>query len=290
MPCDIFAKIQSCMNGKLLTNAEKKAARFVLQKPTDVLYLSITDLAKQCGVGDTSVFRFCKTLGFKGYQDFKMTLAQSLSSRGGANSGAMTLSDEIGVGDSTDQVCRKLLSADISALNQTFDMLDKEKIGRAVEILENGRMIYFFGSGSSGVMALEAKNKFARILTNVVAPLDSHMQAMAAALLGKEDVAVAFSYSGSTRDVIETMKYARENHAKTICVTRFSGSPLTAYADVSLLYGGANEGPFQGGLLSAKIAQLYLLDVLYTEFFKKNYNICDYNKKRTSQAIASKML
>lgn len=282
---DIFAKIQA--SDKVFTKAERKVANFVLESPREAMYMSITDLAERCGVGDTSVFRFCKTMKLSGYQDFKMTLAQSLSNKEGAS--GMTLSDEINISDSTDEVCRKLLNTDIAALNQTLDMINKDDIQKAIEMIGNARMIHFFGVGSSGIMALEAKNKFARILPNVVVAQDSHMQSMVSALLSEQDLAVAFSYSGSTKDMIETLKRAKQNKAKTICITRYAESPLTAYADIVLLC-GANEGPFQGGSLSAKVAQLYLLDVLYTEFFKKNYAICDYNKKRTTQSIASKLL
>lgn len=281
---DIFAKIKAC--DKVFTKAERRVANFVMESPREALYMSITDLASRCGVGDTSVFRFCKTLKLDGYQDFKMTLAQSLSSSG-AN--GMTLSDEINIGDSTDEVCRKLLNIDIAALNQTLDMINKDDIRRAVDMIKDARMIHFFGAGSSGIMALEALNKFARVLPNVTSVQDIHMQSMASALLGERDLAIAFSYSGSTKDIIEILKRAKENNAKTICITRYAESPLTAYADIVLVC-GANEGPFQGGSLSAKVAQLYLLDILYTEFFKQNYAVCDYNKKRTTQSIASKLL
>jgi DNA-binding MurR/RpiR family transcriptional regulator len=284
MPYDIFAKIKDCY--KVFTKAERRVADFILESPREALYMTITDLASRCGVGDTSVFRFCKTLNLNGYQDFKMTLAQSLSGNGTVG---MTLSEEIDISDSTEEVCRKLLNIDISALNQTLDMMNKDDIQRAVDMIKNARTIHFFGVGSSNIMAQEAINKFARILPNVACVQDTHMQYMAAALLGEPDLAIAFSYSGSTKDIIEIVKRAKENKAKTICITRYAESPLTAYADIVLLC-GANEGPFQGGSLSARVAQLYLLDVLYTEYFKQNYAICDYNKKRTTQSVASRLL
>ena len=284
-PNDIFSRIQE--SSRSFTKAEHKVADFVMQRSRDILYMSITDLAENCGVGDTTIFRFCKTLRLSGYQDFKMLLAQSIS--GNESASALTLSDEVAISDSTDEVCRKLLSTDIAALNQTLEMIKPQDIRKTVEMMKEAKLIYFFGVGSSGVMALEAKVKFAGILPNVMCAGDNHMQAMASALLGKDDLAVAFSYSGSTKDTIDVLKRAKQNHAKTACITRFAESPLTAYADVVLLC-GANEGPFQGSSLSAKVAQLYLLDVLYTEFFRNNYTLCDYNKKLTAHSITSKLL
>lgn len=285
MAYDIFSKINA--NDKVFTKAERKVADFILKSPRDAMYMSITDLAERCGVGDTSVFRFCKTLKLSGYQDFKMTLAQSLSSADGTN--GMTLSDEINLNDSTDEVCRKLLNTDVAALNQTLDLMNNDDIHRAIEMIEDARMIHFFGVGSSMIMALEAKSKFARILPNVMTTEDTHMQSMASALMGEGDLAIAFSYSGSTKDTIEILKRAKQNSAKTICITRYAESPLTSYADIVLLC-GANEGPFQGGSLSATVSQIYLLDVLYTEFFKTHYKMCDYNKKRTTKSITAKLL
>lgn len=282
---DIFARIQA--NSRSFTKAEHTVADFVLQHPRDIMYMSITDLADHCGVGDTTVFRFCKTLKLSGYQDFKMMLAQSINSN--ESTSAITLSDVIKISDSTDEVCQKLLNINIAALNQTLEMIKTEDIQKAVSMMKEARLIHFFGMGSSGIMSLEAKNKFAAILPNVMYVEDAHMQAMASALLGKEDLAIAISYSGSTKDTIEILKRAKQNGAKTICITRFAESPITTYADIVLLC-GANEGPFQGGSVSAKIAQVYLLDILYTEFFKSNYALCDSNKKQTTQSIAAKLL
>lgn len=272
-------------NEDSFTKAERKVADFIRSDPHGVLYMSITDLAAKCGVGDTTVFRLCKTMKLGGYQDFKMLLAQS----SGEGEKVITLSDEVDISDTPAQVCRKLLNADMQALSNTYETLRIDDIGKAVEFMSAARLIHFFGVGSSCVMALEAKNKFSRILPNVCCVEDTHLQAMAAALLGKEDLAVAFSYSGSTKDTIDFLKKARERAARTICITHFAESPLTAYADLVLLCGG-NEGPFQGGSLSAKVAQLFLLDVLYTEFFRRNYALCDENKRRTTQAITARML
>lgn len=285
MDNDVLLKILN--NEKTLTKAERKVADFILQSPQEVMYMSITDLAERCGVGDTTVFRFCKTLKISGYQDFKMMLAQSLSNNKAPS--AITLSDEIDITDATDEVCRKLLNTNIAALNQTFEMINMDDIHSAIEMIEKAKMIYFFGAGSSSVTALEAFYKFARVLPNVIATQDIHMQAMSSSLLGEQDLVIAFSYSGSTKDIIDNLKRAKQNHANTICITKFAESPLTAYADIVLLC-GSNEGPFQGGSLSTKVTQMYLLDILYTEYFKKNYLLCDKNKKRTTQSIANKLL
>lgn len=106
--------------------------------------------------------------------------------------------------------------------------------------------------------------------------------------MSEKDVAVIISYSGSTKDSIEVARKAKERGAAIIVITRFVKSPLTSYSDITLLC-GANEGPAQGGSLSAKIAQLYLLDVLYVEYFKRTYEASIVNKENTSAAVAVKL-
>src|SRR5690606_1671606 len=102
-------------------------------------------------------------------------------------------------------------------------------------------------------------------------------------------VAVIISYSGSTKDMIELAKVVRERKAKIIVITRFAKSPLAGYSDITLLC-GANEGPLQGGSLTAKISQLYLLDVLYAEYFKRTNDMSIINKEATAKAVIEKML
>ena len=75
---DYLTKIRSAYNQ--FTRAEKRVADFILENPKKVLFMSISDLAEACDVGDTSVFRFCKTMNMKGYQEFKMTLSLSMRS------------------------------------------------------------------------------------------------------------------------------------------------------------------------------------------------------------------
>lgn len=283
MEIDIFTQIRMQFNN--FTKAEKKVGQFVLDHPQEVLYMSITDLAEKCNVGDTSVFRFCKTLNLKGYQDFKMVLAQSLTPD---TQEAQSLSDAVTVDDSTLDVARKVLTTNLNALNETFDIIKTDEIDKAVQLMLKAERIVFFGVGTSMITAMEATNKFMRITPKAEFIPDSHLQSMRAALLTPQDIAVAISYSGSTKDTIEVVDIAKNRGAKIICITRFIKSPLTAHSDVTLLC-GANEGPFQGGSLSAKLSQLYLLDVLYMEYFKHSFDQSKKNKELTSEAVSDKL-
>ncbi|MGE7839747.1 MurR/RpiR family transcriptional regulator [Lysinibacillus sp. NPDC093712] len=279
---DIFSLIHSRYNS--FTNTEKKVADYILENIKDVIYMSITDLADECNVGESSVFRFCKTMDLKGYQEFKIMLAHSIT----LDNETPQLSSAITMQDTIAELSSKVLSSNVHALTETYNLLSESDIAHAVECMIDAQRIHFFGVGSSLMTAMEAKNKFMRITNKTECSVDSHLQIMSAALMTEQDVAVLISYSGSTKDTIEVAKVAKERGAKIISITRFAKSPLTSFADITLLC-GANEGPLQGGSLSAKISQLYLLDLLYLEYFKKTNKESVHNKELTAQAVIEKM-
>ncbi|WP_405097012.1 MurR/RpiR family transcriptional regulator [Oceanobacillus sp. FSL H7-0719] len=280
---DIFSLIQS--RHRSLTNAEKKVADYILKHSKEIIYMSITDLADACHVGESSVFRFCKSLSFKGYQEFRIALAHSIS----MEDETPQLSSEITMQDSTGEVASKVLSATTDALAQTHSLINEQDVLQAIEWMIEAERVHFFGVGASLMTAMEGKNKFMRITNKTECSIDSHLQAMSAALLTEKDVGIIISYSGSTKDTIEVAKILKERGTKVVSITRFAKSPLTSYSDITLLC-GANEGPLQGGSLSAKISQLYLLDVLYAEYFKRTNQESIRNKEKTADAVIEKLL
>ncbi|MEG0473365.1 MAG: MurR/RpiR family transcriptional regulator, partial [Solibacillus sp.] len=236
---DIFPLIHSRYNS--FTNTEKKVADYILENMKDVIYMSITDLADACNVGESSVFRFCKTMDLKGYQEFKIVLAHSIS----LDNETPQLSSIITMQDTIGELASKALSSNVNALTETYNLMSEIDISDAVESMVQAERIHFFGVGSSLMTAMEAKNKFMRITNKTECSIDSHLQVMSAALMTEKDVAILISYSGSTKDTIEVAKVAKERGAKIISITRFAKSPLTSYSDITLLC-GANEGPLQG--------------------------------------------
>ncbi len=283
MSCELINKIGA--HYKAFTKTEKKVADYIMENPREVLYLSISDLAERCGVGDTTVFRFCRTLDLGGYQEFKMNLAQSISSEANIIASAKS----IRLQDTVPEVCSKLLTMEQEVLQATHQMLKAEDISKAVGMLEKASRICFFGFGASGVTALAAKNRFLRVIPYVFYEQDSHTQSMAAALMKPGELAVFITYSGTTKDMLDVAKSCRRAGASSICITRYTKSPITELADVILLC-GANEGPMQGGAMATMISQLYLVDILYTEYYRRNFERCVENRRLAVESISGKLL
>ena len=283
MQGDFLVKMRTAYNQ--FTKAEKKVADYILQNPRDVLFMSITDLAEACNVGDTSVFRFCKSMELKGYQEFKMVLSLSLNEN---DKGSSRFSGNISLDDTFQELAQKVLNTNIHALTETHSLLDESVFNQAIDCLHEAKKVSFFGVGASVLTALKAANKFLRIEPKVYCIQDSHMQAMVASMMSPEEVAVVFSYSGATKDTIHVAQLAKQAGAKVICITRFSKSPLTSYADLTIL-SGANEGPLQGGSTSGEISQLFLIDLMYTEYYRRYFEVCSKNNERTSGSVLERL-
>ncbi|MCB7317487.1 MurR/RpiR family transcriptional regulator [Lacrimispora sp. 210928-DFI.3.58] len=280
---DFLVKIRGEYNQ--FTKAEKKVADYILASPKEVLFKSITELAEICGVGDTSVFRFCKTMNCKGYQEFKMMLSLSMHE---GKQGFGQMEGNIGLEDDFGLVAQKVLNSNINALKETHSLLKEENFSRVIECFYRAKRICFYGVGTSMSTAMKAADKFLKIEPKVYCVSDSHMQAMMASTMTKGEAAVIFSYSGATKDTIHVAQLAKAAGADIICVTRFVKSPLTAYADLVLLC-GANESPLQAGSSSAEISQLFLIDLLYTEYYRRYFETCCVNNERTSASVMEKL-
>ncbi len=277
---DLQARIHSYLNS--FTKAEKKVAEFVLQKTEDLMYLSITELAEKADVGETSVLRFCRKLGFKGYQDFKLSVAKE------SMNPVSEIDGEISENDAIEVTMQKITRNNINVIQETMSLLDPASLEKAVNAVWHADKVHFYGVGTSGITALDAKSKFMRIGFPVDAIADSHFQSMAAATLSDKDVAIGITVSGSTKDTIDSLKMARENGAYTIALTHYARSPITKLADVVLLTSG-KESPLQGGSLASKIAQLHVIDMLFMGIFLKQKDHAMYYREKTAKAVLNKI-
>ena len=267
-----------------LTASEKKTADYLMAHQEESQYMSIAELAEESGVAEATVSRFCRRLGYKGYNAFKLAIANS-TARMRQEKPASPAVDS----DSLEDVSRKLYAVDSAALTQTLELLDYAAIRRAVDILERAERVCCMGQGASMLIASEAAHLFSTASGKFFAVGDSHMQTSRAANMGEEDAVLFFSYSGATRDMMETLQVARERGARIILITRFPKSPGGALAEV-VLRCGSNESPLQLGSVAAKLAQLFLIDVLFAEYCRRAPDGYEESRERIATALADKHL
>ena len=280
---DVFTRINR--EYYQLTSAEKKIADYMLLQRQECQYMSISEMAEVAEVAEAPVSRFCRRLGYKGYSAFKLAVAGSGSAQRPMN----PLYGEIQAEDSLGDMCQKIYAADVDAVTQTLALINPGAVTKAAELILSADRVLCMGLGGSMVLAQEAAHLFSTALPNFYAVEDSHFQAIRCAMLTERDVVVYFSYSGSTRDVVDVMKIAQERGARTILITRFPKSPGASCADV-VLECGAREGPLQMGSVAARMGQLFLIDVLFSEVCRRDMEACRNRRKQVADALADKHL
>ncbi|MFC7333240.1 MurR/RpiR family transcriptional regulator [Rhodocista pekingensis] len=237
-----------------LRRSEQKIADIVLRQPHAVVNASVAELAHDADVSQPTVVRFCRSIGCSGYQDFKLRLAQDLAA------GPARPEDEVRPGDPVAEIAAKVLNRSIGALTRLRNQLNPDALEAAVGVLAEARRLDCYGFGASGVVAQDAQNKFFRLGLPVVAYTDFHVQAMAAALLGPQGVALAVSRSGRTRELLRSVDLALAGGARVVAITA-SGSPLAERATVPLLVDATDDSsPYTP--MTSRIAHLAVVDIL----------------------------
>ncbi len=239
---------------ELLSKSEKKVARAVLSDPNLAIAGNITALAKNADVSEPTVVRFCRALGYDGWQEFKLKLAQGLAL-------AMPSVDESPAQDDLAiDLVSKICSRSINTLLDLRNNLDAEAIQRALDVLVASNKIEFYGQGTSGIVAADAQHKFFRSGVPTVAYSDPHIHSIAASLLKKGDAVVAISQRGNNPALLRSVQLARNMEAEVIALTP-SGTPLADLATVLVPIDlSVNTDPYTP--ISARLAHLVVIDIL----------------------------
>ena len=266
-----------------LTKSGRTVAEYLVQHAAEAQYLSISSLARECQVAEATVFRFCRALGFEGYHEMRIALAQ-------ANATGALVNQRVPEPDAdTATLCEHASALLMTTINGTQNALSPEAVDRASELLRKARQVYCLGQGGSMLIANDICARFACISTKFRTAGDSHLQLVTASLMTPEDVVLFVSYSGATRDMLETLRTARAAGAKIILLTHYEDSPGAKLADVVLLC-GAQESPLDSGNIPIKVALLYVAEVLVLRYTMNDpQNVMD-AQDRTSEALAVKML
>lgn len=264
-----------------LTPLEGKVASDILGRRDITPDTSLREVAEGSGVSEAMVVKVAKKLGFAGFREFRSGLIEYYGSDSAG------LHAEISAEDTAGEVVQKVFRTAMQALEETFAILDLEGFERAADYLHRARQRDFYGLGGSAQIARDVSHKFLRIGLRTSVFDDAHMMMMSAALLTPDDVAVAYSHSGTTSAVIEALELARRNGARTIAVTNYADSPLARLADV-VLCSTAQNSPLLGENATARIAQLNLLDALFVATAQRDRKTADANLSRTMRAVQSK--
>ncbi|NIF60601.1 MurR/RpiR family transcriptional regulator [Enterobacter sp. Ap-916] len=229
----------------------QKLGDFILTQPQKVLYLTITELAKESDTSEASVTRLCRHLGCKGYTEFKMAVALDVQQE---------QPQAVSQGDSIDE----LVQESVQALIDTGKLINREALRQAGLALHEASSVQIYGVAASAIMGDYLHYKLLRLGKSAQLFSDMHRAAMNAATLGEKDLAIVISSSGSTKDLLNAVKIAKKRHARVILLSNTLRSPLADLADL-LLVAAKPEGPLSAGSLNAKVGAMLLVEALVNE-------------------------
>ncbi len=268
-----------------LCNSEKRVADFILGNISSVLRLSLEELAEEAKVSHASIVRFSKSIGYSGFKELKKSIIYDFNSLAFENHSADQHTD-IKNKDNIEAIKSFIKHNSIQSIEDTMRLLDEKVISEVVSRLITARSIKVFGVGASGTVAEDFYYKLLRIGKNVCMTKDLLIQLTYASTMTEEDVAVIFSYSGLTLDMIELLEIAKKTGATTVAVTKYTKNDFTRNADY-VIYTSAPEIELRSGAMVSRTAQLMVVDVLFTAIASQDYENIKPNLQKSYDSCRS---
>ena len=265
------------------TKSEQKIAQYILDNPEAVVNSTIMELAELSHCSEATIVRFCRSMGYSGFLKFKISYAQNVVDP------YKHLNPTFEKDDSTDKIIEKVFYNVKLALDQTKAILDNDTFQKAVAVIHDCKRLEIFGSGGSGIVAKDLQHKLLKIGIKCNTYEDIDLQLMSASLLGKGDVAMGISRSGTNSGTIECLKLAREAGATTIVLVSQGKSPILKYGDI-VLRNATMETVFRSESVSGRIAQLVILDALVAALAYKEYDASYCAIQKTRDATSNRKI
>jgi RpiR family transcriptional regulator, carbohydrate utilization regulator len=243
----------------LLSPVQKAIADYIQSRSHEVIINSIGTLADACDTSETTIMRFLRKVGFDSFQVFKVRLAQDVS---GSAAGVRAVYEDVRPDDSVGSIRDKVLASTTRGIEDLRSILDEKAISEAVTLMRRARRLLFVGLGATGLVATDASYEFAKLGMDVHVSCDPPIMNIMATHATAKDVVFAVSHSGETREVLDCVRLARANGARTIALTSYGESSLTRLADLVLL-SSTSDTQYRSDAMLARIVQLVIIDVLF---------------------------
>ncbi|UGA55812.1 MurR/RpiR family transcriptional regulator [Vibrio sp. VB16] len=240
------------------SESEKKISGFLINdKEHNITTLSAVALGKQCGVSNASVIRFAQSLNYKGYSEFKLEYLAIQK-----QSTLETIYDDVRLEDSVVEIIKKAEYLFSQNIENSINLVDPETLDQLAHVISKADKIALFGVGSSGIVASDAYQKLIRINKNVLFNADTHVQRAYASMLTENDLALAFTTRGNTKEVNQALDIAQQANCTIAAITRYGKTPTSKLADLTLPF-AYKERHHELGMITPQLSQMMLFDILY---------------------------
>ena len=271
-----------------LRRSEKLAADYVLEHMEEIPDLSIDRLAHNAGVSQPTVLRMLRSAGFSGYRDFCYRLVAELAKKAGAGEGGKGPMYGYTLDKSTplEEIPFNLAATTQKMLEETIKNFSGKIYQKTVEALANARLIDIYGVENSEATALDLLTKLLYLGLPCRYFSDCYHQQIAAGALTPEDVAVGISYSGESKDTVDSLRKAKKAGARTIAVTNFKDAAISRYADILICT--SQEQLMYGDAIFSRSCQILVVDMIYMGIISLDYDRYTDRLKRCEKVVQEK--
>ncbi len=266
-----------------LAASERKIAEYLLANPMQAVSLGVMQVAQVAGSSSSACIRLANHLGYSGYSALRIALAKEVFS-------SEKISHEVPISQITEQTTTReivhlVVTSTSESIKENEFRVDIKTLDSVVDAIIRARHLVISGVGASGIVASDFQQKLSRLGLHAVYTADSDMQIVEACALSKQDVLVAFSYSGETSSVLKVAREAKRCGAMVVAITRIGGNSLSRLADWTLPVGN-NESIFREGATLSRFGQLLVVDLIYTIMLVRSHKKIEGLLKHSWEAVA----
>ncbi len=266
-----------------LFEAEQKVADYILENPERCMSLAIADLADKAHVAASTVNRFCQSIGFSGFKDFKLALARDSVM-------PIHLTDaRISQDDDLQAVKDKIFQSDIQTLLDSVQLLNTGELEKAIHAIACAKRIDLYGVGSAVAIVNDLYYWMSHIGVICHPCLDSNIQKMIASQSDADTVSIGISHSGVTKHTVEALQMAKAQNATTIAITNYAKTPIVDAADIVLLTASRNTA-LRSVSMTSRVAHMAVNDLLVLGVARKKQESANSSLKKSADALIGEKL
>lgn len=251
-------------NYDLMTNTEKIIADYILNNNDKFIKANIHDMAEELNISSASISKFVKKYCDKTFAQLKIELATNIEKE------AYSRTNEIfNWANSIEEMPNNIMNSILKICNDVYKMNGIDQFISAIELINNAKSVYFFGIGSSSIIISDFIQKLMRIKKLCIYNTDSNYGVLNARIATCDDIIIAVSFSGKTKEVNLAVKEAKKSGAKCIAITRNSNSELAELADLILAVPSTELNATRLSPIFSRYGQLFIIDILFLGLAKK---------------------
>ena len=246
---------------KTFTKQEKKLADFLLKNINEASVLTISELSKESGVSCSTINRFAITLGYKGFKEFIRDMYHEANSLP-VQENVYEINHENPLNMDIDTVIKVVCNLNIESIRNSLMMLEETKVLKAIEAIHKAPRVVVYALSGSVAPAIDLKFKFQRLGINCEVYDNPHSLILSATTLKSKDVVIALSYTGETKEILDALKYVKENGAKIIGITMVGNNSLSKICDICIEHSSVDKG-LRTYSTRSRVVQENIIDILY---------------------------